>query len=395
MAVNSLTFTQSAAFLTDLYEQATGQKSTIAVVDSGAFTTVAQAVLKTGYDNIINSIGQVLAKTIFSVRPYSQKFRGINVDSQKWGAVVRKITFVDTPLEDDDRMTLTDGQAVDQYIVRKPKVLETNFYGATQYQKHITIFRDQLDNAFQNASQFGSFIGGLMQNIYDQIAQSKEAEARTCLINFIGGKAKGDTANYINVLQAYYDETGVQLTPETMYNQDNYVDFTKWLYAYINTLTEQMSERTQKFHINVTGKEVMRHTPANRLKAYMSARALNKIDSTVLSSIFNPERLKMIDFEKVVFWQNIDDPEKVVTKPTYLLANGTLKESDTQVTVNHILGVLFDEEALGITTLSTWQANTPFNARGGYYNMYWHYTTKMWNDFTENGVVLYAGEVQA
>ena len=87
MAVNNLTYEQSYAFLTDLYEQATGKKSDITVTDTGTFTTVAQAVLKTGYDNIINSISQVLAKTIFSVRPYSAKFKGISVDARRWGLV--------------------------------------------------------------------------------------------------------------------------------------------------------------------------------------------------------------------------------------------------------------------------------------------------------------------
>lgn len=395
MAVNNLTIEQSYAFLTDLYEQATGQKSAIAVTDTGTFTTVGQAVLKTGYDNIISSISQVLQKTIFSVRPYSAKFKGINVDAERWGAITRKISYVDTPIESDDRMTLQDGSSVDQWIVQKPKVLETNYYGATEYQKHITIFKDQLDNAFQNESQFGSFIGGLMQNISDQLEQIKEAEARGILVNFITGKLKGDVGNCINVLQAYYDETGVQLTPATMYNNDNYIEFTKWLYSFINTLTDKMSERTVKYHINVTGKEVMRHTPANRLKAYMLNNVMNKIDSTVLSTIFNPDKLKMIDFEKVSFWQNIDHPEQVSAKPTYLKPDGTLKTETSAVSNAHVLGVLFDEEALGMTTLSTWMQSTPMNARGGYYNIFYHFRQCTWNSFDENGIVLYADTVQA
>ena len=73
MAVNNLTFEQSAALLTDLYEQATGQKS-LSPVDTATFTTVAQAVLKTGYDTVIESISQVLNRTIFSIRPYTAKF---------------------------------------------------------------------------------------------------------------------------------------------------------------------------------------------------------------------------------------------------------------------------------------------------------------------------------
>ena len=389
MAVNELSFSQSAAFLTDLYEQATGQKSTITVVDSGSFTTVAQMVLKTGYDTVISSISQVLSRTIFSVRPYTAKFKGIFVDSERWGNITRKINFIDGNVENDDREPLTDGQSVDPWIINKPKVMQTNFYGFTKYQRHITIFRDQLDTAFSSPSEFARFISGVMQNVMDQLEQIKEAEARNCLINFIAGKAAGDTDNVINVLEEYHNETGVTLTPSTMYADSNYIPFMKWLYSYINGLTQKLAERTIKYHINVTNKEVHRHTPARDLKAYMSARAMNAIDSIGLPSIFGADRLKMIDFEPVVFWQNIDDAEKIIATPTVLLANGTL-EKKTSTTVENIIGVLFDRDALGITRKSEWMMETGFNPRGGYNNIFYHFTMAMWNDFTENGIVLIA-----
>lgn len=392
MAVNELSFAQSAAFLTDLYEQATGQKSTISVVDSGSFTTVAQMVLKTGYDTVISSISQVLSRTIFSVRPYTAKFKGIFVDSERWGNITRKINFIDGDIEDDDREPLMDGASVDPWVINKPKVFQTNFYGFTKYQRHITIFRDQLDVAFSSPSEFGRFISGVMQNVVDQLEQIKEAEARNCLINFIAGKAAGDSDNVINVLQAYKDETGVTLTPATMYADANYIPFMKWLYSYINGLTQKLAERTIKYHINITDKEVHRHTPARDLKAYMSARAMNAIDSIGLPSIFGADRLKMIDFEPVVYWQNIDDAEKIVATPTVLLADGTLQKK-TSTTVNNIIGVLFDRDALGITRKNEWMMETGFNPRGGYNNIFYHFSMAMWNDFTENGIVLVADTV--
>ena len=79
MSVNSLTFEQSAAFLMDMYKEAIGSEPTINVVDSGTFTTVATTLLQQGYDPVCNAISQVLDKTIYSIRPYSMKFRSINV----------------------------------------------------------------------------------------------------------------------------------------------------------------------------------------------------------------------------------------------------------------------------------------------------------------------------
>lgn len=367
MSVNSLTFEQSAAFLMDMYKEATGKDSTIQVVDTGTFTTVGTTLLQLGYDPIIGAITQVLDKSIYSIRPYSMKFRSINVDESKWGAVTRKINYLDSDLDSaDQRLSLVDGQSVDQYVVKKPKVLQTNFYGATQYQDHITIFRDQLDSAMKDAAEFGRFMAGVMQNMADKLAQISEGEARGVLANFITGKATADTDNYINVLQVYYDQTGTELTPDTMYNQDNYSAFIRWFYSFVNDLTDFMSERSRKYHINLATKEIMRHTPANRLRAYMSGTVVNKTASEVLSTIFNPDKLKMIDFEKVTFWQNINDPYTVKATPSYFDATtGEVVDAEEAVTVENLIGVLFDEEALGTTRRSTWTAASPFNAAGG------------------------------
>ncbi len=390
MAANNLTFEQSAAFLTDLYEQASGKS--IGAVTTANFVTVAQATLKTGYDNVISSISQVLSRTIFSVRPYSAKFKGLMVDNQRFGDIVRKINYVDRDIEDDNRLPLTDGASVDPWEIKKPEVLQTNWYGGETYQQHITIFRDQLDVAFSSAEEFGRFISGVMQNVADQLEQIREAEARAALVNFIAGKSAASN-NVVNVLQEYYNETGVTLTPATMYADTSYVAFAKWLYAYVNRLSDMLAERTTKFHINVTGKEIHRHTPADRLKMYLSAQTARAIDSIALPSVYGADRLSMVDYERVVFWQSIDSPESINATPVYLATDGTLTTAGSAVSISNVMGVLFDEEALGLTMINQWMQSSGWNARGGYENLWYHFTTRLWNDFTENGIVLIADTV--
>ena len=397
MSVNTMSFEQSAAFLTALYQEATGQQPSIQIATTQDFTTVGTTLLQTGYDPIIGALSQVLDKTVWSIRPYAQKFKDLNVTAEKWGAVTRKINFIDTALDTaDDRLTLTDGSSVDPFVVKKPKVVQTNFYGATQYQDHITIFRDQLDSALKDAAEFGRFISGVLQNIADKLTQIKEAEARGILANFISAKFAYDTPNAINVLQEYYNETGVTLTAADMFNVTNYTAFSRWLAGYMATLADKMAERSLKYHMNITGSEIMRHTEPRFLKKYISANVANHIDAAVASGLYNEERVtKVLDgAERVTFWQNIDDPYSVDAKPAYLdTATGNVIDAASDTLVENIIGVLFDEEALGTTTLSTWTAPSPFNPAGGYYNIYWHFTQKTWNDFTENFVLLYAGVV--
>lgn len=397
MSVNTMSFEQSAAFLTALYEEATGQEPTLQVANTADFTSVGTTLLQGGLDPIIGALAQVLDRTIFAMRVYDKKFDDITIDEIRWGAVTRKVNFIDNDLDSaDDRLTLTDGVAVDPYVVKKPKALSLQFYGATQYQDSITIFRDQLDSALRDAAEFGRFISGLMTNISNKHKQIEEAEARGMLINFITTKASVDTSNAINVLQEYYNETGVTLTPADMFAPTNYVDFTRWLAAYLETLMDKMSERSWKYHMNITGNELMRFTDKNNMRKYFSDKVLNNIRAVAESNLFNPDRIANIaeGARKMSYWQNIDNPYSVQATPSYLnTTTGAIDTAGAAVQVDNIIGVLFDRDALGMVKRSTWSGATPFNPRGGYYNLFWHWTQQTFNDFTENFVLLYADTV--
>lgn len=397
MSVNTMNFEQSAAFLTALYEEATGQQPTLQIANTADFTSVGTTLLQGGLDPIIGALAQVLDRTIFAMRVYGKKFDDITIDEIRWGAVTRKVNFIDNDLDTaDDRLTLTDGVAVDPYVVKKPKAVSLQFYGATQYQDSITIFRDQLDSALRDAAEFGRFISGVMTNISNRHKQIEEAEARGMLINFITTKASVDSSNAINVLQEYYNETGVTLTPADMFAPGNYVDFTRWLAAFLETLMDKMSERSLKYHMNITGKELMRFTDKANMRKYFSDRVLNNIRAVAESNLFNPDRIANIaeGARKMSYWQNIDNPYSVQATPSYLnTTTGAIDTAGAAVQVDNIIGVLFDRDALGMVKRSTWSGATPFNPRGGYYNLFWHWTQQTYNDFTENFVLLYADTV--
>ena len=397
MSVNSMTFEQSAAFLTALYEEATGQEPTLQIANTADFTTVGTTLLQSGVDPIISALSQILDRTIFAMRSYNKKFDDITVDEIRWGAVTRKISFIDNDLDTADaRLSLVDGTSVDPYVVKKPKVVQMNYYGNTVYQDSITIFRDQLDSALRDAAEFGRFLSALMTHIDNKHKQIEEAEARGILANFITAKASADSSNAINVLQAYYDETGVTLTPADMFSISNYTDFTRWLAGFMATLADKMSERSLKYHMNITGKEVMRHTDAGNLRKYISANVANYLDTAVASGLYNPDRLSVITdgMRKMTFWQNIDNPYSVQATPAYLnTTTGAVDTALSPVQVDNIIGVLFDRDALGMVKRSTWSGATPFNPRGGYYNIFWHWTQCTWNSFDENFVLLYADTV--
>ena len=387
MAANDLSFNQLSTVLNSIVAQATG-KNPLAITNTSEFISVAQKALKTGYDPLLQSISQVLSRTIFSTRPYYRKFGGIQVDNQKWGNITRKLNISDKDWENDVRFELVDGESVDMYMVNKPNILQTNFYGANVYERSYTIFKDQLDCAFSGPDEFARFLSMVTGNCTDMIEQAHENLARATVANYIGGKVKGDAGSCIHLLTEYNALTGLALTKENVYQPANYKPFIDWVYSRIATLTELMTERSQLFHTNITGKTINRHTPLQRQRVYLYAPARFNIESMSLANTYNYNFLKMAYNETVNYWQSIQSPSKINVKPSYLQADGTITTPEDALEQDDIFGVIFDEEALGYTVMNQWSATTPFNAKGGYSNVFFHFTDRFWNDFTENGLVL-------
>lgn len=385
-SVNNMDFVQIAAVLNDVRQQVTGQAS-IAPVTESEFVSVGNTVLKAGFDPVLSAITQVMARTIFSNRPYERVFGSIRMDSQQWGAITRKLAVSDKDFENDVRFELVDGESVDMFKVNKPIILQLNFYGQTVYSKSITIFRDQLNSAFESSAQFGQFMAMVMQNVYDMLTQAEETLARLTIANFILGKISANNG-VIHLLTEYNAETGLALTSTTVYQPANFDPFMKWMYARLETLSKMMRNRSGLYQIQVTGKEIMRHTPVDRQNLFLYTPLLNAMKARVLSGTFNASMIEYKNVESVDFWQNINSPNQLQGSPAVLGTDGDITTPENPVTATSVIGLIADDEALGYTVTDEWAAATPFNAKGGYTNQFWHNTKKWYNDFTEKGIVL-------
>lgn len=387
MSVNTMNFEQAAAVLNNIRKQVTGETAA-APVNTSQFISIGTTILQAGYEPTLSAITQMIAKTIFSIRPYNRKFGGIKMDEQQWGAIVRKLAIVDTDWETDTHYDLIDGQSLDHYVIKKSPVLQLNFYGQNVFERHMTIYTNQLDSAFADPSSFGRFMAMLTQNIMDMIEQNHESIARMTIGNFIGAKVSQNNG-VIHLLTEYNTETGITpaLTATTVYDPQYFGDFCKWMFARIATLTSLMTERSQEFQINVTGKAINRHTPFEMQKVYIYAPLMNEMKSRVLSATFHPEFIDYADVEAVNFWQSIQSPMRLNVTPVYLKADGTYDTAAAQ-NITNLVGVIFDRDALGYTMVNERAAVTPLNAKGLYFNQYWHETSRWYNDQSEKGIVL-------
>lgn len=397
MASNELTFNQIATVLNAINSQATG-KTGIAATNTHDFVTQAQATLKAGYDPVLSAISQVLSRTIFSIRPYSAKFRGMMVSPQRWGNHVRKLNIADKEYVEDDRSKLVDGQSIDQQIVNKANVLQTNFYGKNVFEDSYTIFRDQLDVAFSSPDELARFVTMVTTNANDKLEQSRENLCRGMLSNYIAGKLVTtgnlieDSESVVHLLTEYNTLTGLSLTAQTVYQPANFKPFMEWVYSRVAELSALLTERLVKFHVNPTvggvAKPIPRHVPYERQRVYLYAPAMYQTEALVLADAYHDNYLRYADHETVNFWQSADTRDKIIVNPNYMLADGTYGYTTQSVEQSGVFGVIMDEEVMGYTPVNQWQMPAPFNARGGYTTVWIHETQRSWTDMTESGIIL-------
>ncbi len=391
MSINTLDINQLSTVLADITSQATG-KAVLTPTDTASFVSVATTALEAGYDPLVTAISQVLSGTIFSVRPYDRKFKGLEADAIRYGNHVRKINYVDNGFEDDDRFELTDGYSIDPYVVNKPSVIQTNFYGQNVYQKSVTIYRDQLDVAFSGPEEFQRFISNLLVHIQNELEQARENVARYTIANLIGGhllldQARTTTDCVIHLITEYNAWSGQSITAATVYDPTIFPAFAKFAYGRIKTLSKLFQERTATNHLNLTAGDIMRHTPVGDQRLYLLGAPMDQVGTNVLSSVFNDEYMNILPYEEVMFWQAIGSPDQIdLDEAGFTKADGTVDSDDVQS--SGVFGVLMDRGAAGYTLVNQWSAPTPFNPRGGYTNLFWHETARYWNDFTEKAVIL-------
>lgn len=387
MSVNTMATEDVYALINALHSQATG-KTSIAPTTPADFISMATSTLQAGTDSVYNALMQTIGRTIFSSRPYAAKFGGIQADANRWGGITRKVSIADRDAAAEMAYHPTDGTAVDQWTIRKSNVLETRYYGTDVYQDWYTTFQDQLINAFQGPDQLGSFVALQAQEMSNKWEQYREELVRQNLSNFIAAKISLNNSVY-HLLTEYNTLTGQSLTAADVYKDPNMAPFFRWVRARINQIARQMTERSTKFQVNITGKEISRHTPLDRQKMYLSADALDIIDAMVNTVTFHDEPLAYADVEAVSYWQAIDNPTTINTTPVYLDATtGQVATAAAAVNESDVFGVIFDEDAI-VYNLRDWiMTNTPLNARGLYWNTFLTVNIQLCQDLTEKGAVL-------
>lgn len=350
--------------------------SDITVVDEAGLIALGDTIINSSstrnafVEGLIDRIG----KTIVSYRQYRNKFASLVKDDFEWGAVLQKIKVEMPEAEIDESHSLTDGESIDQYVVAKPVATQKLFYTKTPYQFHITIQTTDLKEAFTSSQAMGTFYSAVYGEVQNKIELSLEDLGRNCVNNFIGEIGGG--TREIKLLTEYkaIETSASDMTAAAALRDEGFLKYASQRIQEITSLFTEMTKGT--FNDNTA----TRHTPKDMQKMFVLKKFSQALETHVLANAFNKEYDELGTYEEVNFWQALKKPFQVKVKKASNNASAT--------TVDNVIGVLFDREAMGIYKTDESADNSPYNAAGRYYNVYWHETDMYFNDLSENGVVL-------
>lgn len=410
MAVVTFAPKDAYAVMNTLVHQATGAEN-ISVVDTASFIDAGKAVLDTGVENVLNSLSVLIGRTIIASRPYEGKFKIITRnESDAFDNRIRKISFYardnqasgafNTDLVPDNLgpgKTNTSG-AGSMWEQNPAMPVERFFYSSYVWDKSHTQYIEQIKEAFRSEGEFISFINGVMVEVQNDIESTLEANNRATIIDRIGGQVlqvqngtmRPETA--VNLTAEFNTEMGTTYTTAEILSE-HLTEFLEFYVARVKIDSDRLTNRSALYHDNMVkivdgvAYFVMRHTPKDRQRFVYYAPFFTKAKTRVMPEIFNPEYLDFKQGEAVDYWQSFTEPSKISVKPS--LPNGA---ESSDITLDLVIGMLFDEDAIMTNNKFTGMYTTPIEARHVYTNMWWHYKYGVVQDYTENCIVYYMAD---
>ena len=404
-----------------LWVQMTGQQAGT-TIDPSDFVSAGELVMSYGPENVLNALTMILGRTMIATRPYSMAFASLNaISTGAYSHRIRKISYyakycLEAGYQNTD-LTLNfapyldngsnGGTSTASMWEQHPGMpLEVNFAGSSIWQDCITTYEDKLETAFRSPEDFNAFISGIVQEKLNDIEQQKEAFARMTFLNHVAGAVlaegvlqNGMAYNLTTEYNAWYNTNYSTQQLQTTQLES----FLKFFTAFIANLKRDFKDRDTLHHWPVQYTDsnsvdwfILRHTPGDKFRGIFNARFFTMAEANVFSTVFNEQYLEGGQgYELVNYWQSKDAPFWIDVEPGIPDFDGThsgLQSTGSQVTLDCLLGVVYDVDGMMIDFQLDKVLTSPLEARKGYYNTWYTIQRNAITDLTEKIAVLYMAD---
>lgn len=362
-----MTTEQIYQLVNEVNSQAFGANA-LAVVDLQGLISLGDTVLSStvNTESFLNTLAQRIGRTVVRFRMYRNKLDDLVLTSFMWGAILQKIKVKMPVAEEDPAYDLQNNATVDHYKINKLPATQKLFVTRDPYMFHITVPRSQLREAFLSEEGMGAFLSAMFGEVRNKIETTLENLGRLTIAAGIA-----ESSNAIALVTEYNALVGAadQVTagPAAMLNEK----FNRYA---LRRIKEVMDDLTDMSVLHNDG-TVETFTPYEDQRIRINSKFERALETTVEWAAFNEQYVKLTGFTKLNFWQSEQTPYTIkVEKPS----------TGAEVTVENIVAVIHDRDAMGIYQEYEDILTTPVNAAGMYYNQYWHRKDGRMLDTSEN-----------
>ena len=383
---------QIATLLGSVTEEILGS-SEIVKEDLQNVVDIGTAILSaTSYDHYVKTLVNHIGKVMFVDRPYGGGAPSVFRDSWEYGAILEKVSFDLPDATDNSAWNLTDGTsyADEEHTFHKPAVSVKFFSDRTTYNIPISITERQVKESFSSVNQLNGFISGIYNAVENAITVKNDSLVMRTINNMIaetlynadstGKYGDNSFVRAINVLKLYNDRFNKTLTSDQSINDPDFIRFASYIIAMYK---DRMSKMSTLF--NVGGKE--RFTPSDRLHVVLLSDFARGADIYLQSDTYHNELTRLPEYESVSYWQGSGTDYSF----------GSVSDIHVNTADNHevnasgIIGIMFDEYALGVTNFDRW-VTSKYTASADFTNYWFKVDAGYFNDMNENFVVFYVAD---
>lgn len=346
---------QIAEIVNDAYKDALGISTAATPRSTTDFVSMGEQLnANNAYDLWYNSLVNRISKTIYSVRRYEAKRRGVLRDETEWGAFKQKVHYnltdaVDNPAfkipqVSGETRTYNQSSPYDVNTTLGVKVLM--FGGQGTWSIEVIRPISQIMTAFTGAAEMAAFIDGLyvyIENSYEVQIESIEALADNtaiarCLV-------KGKHRNLLAEYNATLPSGATALTADKALTDPGFLRFAA---KEINDTIGFMADMSTLF--NEAG--MPKFTPRDRVVVEMLHQFTSASSTYLKSDTFHDELVALPNFIDVNKWQTggtgygFADTSKIAIQHDDLIVNTKDPEDTGSVTQSGIICFLKDIDAV-------------------------------------------------
>lgn len=343
-------------------------------------------------DNYVKKLVNHIGKVIFVNRLYQGGAPSVLMDSWEFGSVLQKISSELPEATENQSWKLEDGTEYSPNVFYQPEVSAKFFNSKVTFEIQLSFTEMQVKQSFSNAEQLNGFISMLQTSVENAmtvrldglIMRTINNMAAEVLADGLTSSEVLDTTSTsvraVNLLKAYNDEYGTTLTADDAIATPEFIRYA----SYVISLYKDRVSRISKL-FNVGGKD--RFTPQDRLHLVLLSDFDKAANVFLNSDVYHKELVELPQgVETVPYWQgsgadySFSEISKIDVKTT----------SGKTVSVEGILGVMFDREALGVSNLDR-RVTTNYNPKAEFYTNFYKFDAGYFNDLNENFIVFFVG----